>query len=146
MSAEITDDETAYYVATGAPIPEGCDVVVRIEETKLNEKENTITIMEKIPKGKDIAAKGEDIHAGEMLVERGQILNSQNVAMLIGIGKEKIKVFSVPTVGIISIGNELRTLQDPVKGGSRREQLRASDFRILVSAWSSSNPAWYCEG
>ena len=33
MSAEITDDETAYYVATGAPIPEGCDVVARIEET-----------------------------------------------------------------------------------------------------------------
>ncbi len=65
MSAEITDDETAYYVATGAPIPEGCDVVARIEETRLNEKENTITIMEKIPKWKNIAAKGEDIHAGE---------------------------------------------------------------------------------
>jgi molybdenum cofactor synthesis domain-containing protein len=117
MSAEISDDETAYYVATGAPIPKGCDVVVRIEETKLDEKENTITIMERIPKGKDIAQKGEDIHVGEILVEKGQILNSQNVAMLMGVGKEKIKVFAVPKVGIISIGNELRTLQDPLKGG-----------------------------
>ena len=118
IEAEIMDDGTAYYVATGAPIPKGCDVVVRIEETKLNEKENTVTIMERVPKGKNVAPKGEDIHIGETLVERGQILNSQNVAMLIGIGKEKIKVFRVPTVGIISIGNELRTLEDPVKGGS----------------------------
>ena len=74
--------------------------------------------MEKIPKGKNVAEKGEDISVGEKLVERGQILNSQNVAMLIGIEKERIKVFAVPKVGIMSIGNELRTLQDPIKEGS----------------------------
>ena len=118
MTAKITDDESAYYVATGAPIPEGCDVIARIEETRLDEKENTITIMQKIPKGKDIAPRGEDISAGQKVLEKGQILNSQNVAMLIGIDKEKISAYAVPKVGIASMGNELRTLEDPNKKGS----------------------------
>ncbi len=53
--------------------------------------------------------------------------------MLIGIGKEKIKVFGVPTVGIISIGNELRTLQDPVKGGSI-----VNNYAHLISGFLSA--------
>ena len=96
-----------YYVATGAPIPIGTDVVVRVEEAAVHGS-NKVMVRHMIEKGKDIAEKGEDIHTGQVVVRKGQVLNPTDVALLIGVGRTHIKAYKIPTVGLLSIGNELR--------------------------------------
>lgn len=97
----------AYYVATGGPIPKGADAVVRVEEV-VQDSQYGITVKYAIPRGKDIAEKGEDIRKGDIVVRKGQVLNPTDVALLIGIGMTHIKVYKVAKVGLLSIGNELK--------------------------------------
>lgn len=95
-----------YYVATGSELPEGADAVARVEETRL--MESKIAVSREIPSGKNISLKGEDIKSGQILLEKGCITNSADLTLLISAGVEKLGVYKVPDVGILSIGDELR--------------------------------------
>ncbi|MDG6907094.1 MAG: molybdopterin molybdotransferase MoeA, partial [Nitrososphaerota archaeon] len=97
----------AYYVATGSPLPKGSDTVVRVEEAVQVGTEG-IEVKRVIPKGKDVAVKGEDIEKGEIVVRKGKLLTPIDVALLIGVGKKYFRAYRVPNVGLLSIGNELK--------------------------------------
>jgi molybdopterin molybdotransferase len=109
-----------YYVATGAPLPVGADTIVRVEEALLKDK--TILLKHDVKRGKNIAFQGEDIRKGQLVVRNGQIMNPIDVALLIGTGKKKIKVYAIPKVGLLSVGDELAEF-DPdarIKSGEKR--------------------------
>ena len=103
----IEGDSDAYYVATGAPIPRGCDVVARIEETRIDQAGKKVLVSREIPRWKNISLKGEDIRAGDHLFRERRVLNSSDAATLIGLGKREVRVYARPRVGILSIGSEL---------------------------------------
>ena len=106
-----------YYVATGAPLPTGADTVVKVEEAAASER-GTITVRRTIPKGKNVANAGEDIRKGQAVVKKGQVLDPADVAILIGVGRTQIKVYRIPKVGLLSVGNELKEFK--VTEGERR--------------------------
>ena len=81
-----------YYVATGAPLPKRTDAVVRVEEA-MQDGSNGIIVKHAIPKGKDIAEKGEDIRKGQIVVHKGRVLNPTDVALLIGVGRTHVRVY-----------------------------------------------------
>jgi molybdopterin molybdotransferase len=95
----------AFYVATGAPIPKGADAVVRVEEARLSGDQ--IVVMRSIPKWKNVALRGEDIHSGQVIVERGRIIRPPDIALLISAGRSNVRVFRRPRVGILSVGDDL---------------------------------------
>lgn len=107
----------AYYVATGAPIPRGADVVVRVEEAR--SQGGRALIRRPVPKGDNIASKGEDIREGQIVVRKGQVLDPIDVALLIGVGRAQIKTYKVPVVGLLSVGNELKEFAETLRTGSR---------------------------
>ncbi|MEM4310857.1 MAG: molybdopterin molybdotransferase MoeA [Nitrososphaerales archaeon] len=96
----------AKYTATGSPIPEGADALVMVEEAKKISDEE-IEVYQSVPPWKNIARVGEDVKKGELLIERGKIINPQQIALLAALGYSKIKVVKKPKIGIISTGNEL---------------------------------------
>jgi len=96
-----------YYIATGAPLPKGADSVIRVEEAVRSER-NMIIVRRAIQKGKNVAIRGEDIHGGQRVVRRGQVLDPTDVSLLIGVGRQRIRAYKFPTVGLLSVGNELR--------------------------------------
>lgn len=104
----------AYHVATGARIPEGSDVVVRVEETR--REDGLVLVRRRIPKLKDVVLRGEDVRSGEILLRKGHILNSADVALLIALGRKTVRVFRSPRVGLLSIGDELGILGDQSTG------------------------------
>lgn len=121
-----------YYVATGAPLPVGADTIVRVEEALLQDK--TILIRHDVKLGKNIAFQGEDIRKGQVVVKRGQILNPIDVALLIGTGKKKVKVFSSPKVGLLSVGDEL-TEFDPIARLNGGEKRIVNNYLNLLSGY-----------
>lgn len=96
-----------YYVETGSPIPQGADTVVRVEETLL--QKNRILLAKRIPKGKNISFKGEDVKSGSLLFEKGRQLNSVDLALAMSANISSLCVSKIPLVGILSIGDDLRT-------------------------------------
>jgi molybdopterin molybdotransferase len=122
-----------YYVATGAPIPRGTDMVVRVEEAAIH-RSNSIIVRHVIEKGKDIAEKGEDIRRGQIVVRKGQVLNPTDVALLIGIGRTRIKIFKIPKVGLLSIGNELREF-NPTRKPWRADARTINNYLNLLSGY-----------
>lgn len=120
----------AYYVATGAPLPKGSDTVVRVEEAS-QDGNRGITVRRVIPKGKDVAIKGEDIQKGAIVIRKGRVLTPTDVALLIGVGRTHIRANKNSTVGLLSIGNELREF-DPGRSLKQEEGRTVNNYLNLL--------------
>ena len=99
-------DFEAVRIATGAPIPEGCNAVMMVEYTKETDHE-TVDFFSSVTPGKNVAAEGEDVLVGDIVLEKGRVLKPHDIGILAGIGKSQIKVLKRPDVAIISTGDEL---------------------------------------
>lgn len=117
----------AYYVATGAPIPEGADAVVKVEETR--QVGNGVSVSVSVPRGKNVALRGEDIRAGRAVVTKGHVANAADIALLVSAGKRSLAVFGMPKVGILSTGDEL-TLP-----GREEEGKKANNYSNLLAGY-----------
>ncbi len=114
----------ASYVTTGAPIPLGADAVEKIEFVRV--KGRQIQLRRPVKKWSFVAIKGEDISEG-VILKRGQTLRPQDVGLILGIGKTKVRVLRKPRIVILSVGDELTDLdrEDTSK--------KMSNYSLIVS-------------
>ena len=113
VSAQIVSPGTCIKIMTGAPVPEDADAVVRFEDTIENKALVEFTINTVLPK-QNIASQGEDKKANELLLEKNIKLNALSIAVLAVTGKAKIKVYKLPSVAIVSTGNEIVNVDDTI--------------------------------
>lgn len=92
-------------IMTGAPIPQGADCVVPIEQIKILNP-GTIFCNAK-PKAKNIQYAGTDIKKGALLLSQGKVLSAQDIGILAATGNFKPLVSGSMRVGIVSTGTEL---------------------------------------
>jgi molybdenum cofactor synthesis domain-containing protein len=92
-------------VATGAPMPAGADAVVMVEHTEAEGE--TIHIGKSVKAGKNMALRGEDIGAGDIVVEIGTILNPGRLGALAAVGRSMVSVYEKPTAAVIPTGEEI---------------------------------------
>lgn len=116
-----------YYVATGAPVPDGADAVVKVEETRLKGEE--VSMSGSIPTGKNVAARGEDIGAGDVVLSKGAMVNPAQIALLVSAGRTELAVFAKPKVGILSTGDELSL------PGSSEEGKKTNNYSNLLAGY-----------
>ena len=102
---EKVDRETAKWVHTGDVLPENADAVVKAEDTE--ELGEFVAIYKAVRKFENVGLKGEDVKAGDVLVERGEILKPQHLALLRSAGVEEVKVFRKPRILVVPTGDEL---------------------------------------
>jgi len=96
--------ETAEIV-TGAPIPEGADSVVMVEDTE--EKNDELRVYRAVTKDENVMKKGTDIKKGESILKAGQVLGASEIGVLAALGITKVKVFMAPVVAVLSTGAEV---------------------------------------
>lgn len=97
---------TAVKIMTGAPVPTGCTAVVPYEWTDRGVARVQIT---KPPtEGQHIRRAGEDVTAGDVLVEHGTVLGPRHLGLLAAVGRSAVRSRPRPRVVIISTGSELR--------------------------------------
>ena len=97
-------------IMTGAPIPEGADSVLRMEDT-LNEGRE-VAILVPVRKGQDIRRQGEDVQQGERVIAKGEIIRPAEVGMLASLGRSFILVHQRPIVAIVPTGDELADIDE----------------------------------
>jgi molybdopterin molybdotransferase len=95
----------AARIMTGAPLPEGTDAIVRMEDTR--KEEDRVALFVEVKKGQDIRHEGEDVRQGEKVISRGEIIRPAEVGMLASLGRSFILVHQRPLVAIVATGDEL---------------------------------------
>ena len=106
---------TAVKILTGAPIPDGADCVINYERTQFTE--SCVKIFAPVKAGSNIVRMGEDVRKGDVLAEKGQVIDAGTAGTLAAQGISCPKVYRVPKVGILSIGNEVSEVGEPLEPG-----------------------------
>jgi molybdopterin molybdotransferase len=105
MPAKSVTEGCCIKVMTGAPIPEGADCVVMVEQTTMVGNE-TVHITNTKTKA-NIAHKAEDIRKGDVVLQKGTLLKPQHIAVLASVGASQPEVYTRVSLCILSTGDEL---------------------------------------
>ena len=120
-------------IMTGAPLPDGCDVVFKVENSEIIRKDFVRCTNSKTHL--NICYRGEDYQSGELLIQKGTLINVPRMAVLAGTGKHRVKVSVIPKVSIIATGSELvEPWEIPPKG-----KIRNSNASQLISQLRKMN-------
>jgi molybdopterin molybdotransferase len=103
-------------IATGAPMPEGADAVVMVEETERTDESN-VRIFTPVYPRQHVGQRAADITAGQTLLASGSLLTPGRVGALAATGAREVDVFSRPRVAILSTGNEIVEPGQPLGPG-----------------------------
>ena len=106
VSRQAIGPGTCAEIATGAPMPEGADAVVMVEETA-PAGDAHVDILAAAASGQNIGRRGADIRPGDLVVRRGDALNPSRVGALAAIGCATLEVYARPRVAVLSTGNEV---------------------------------------
>jgi molybdenum cofactor synthesis domain-containing protein len=96
---------TAIEIATGAPMPQGADAVVMVEETERDG--DGVRILTPVYPRQNVGRQGADIVVGQTVIARGDVLNPSRIGALAALGVGDVEVFAKPTIAILSTGNEI---------------------------------------
>jgi molybdopterin molybdotransferase len=102
-------------IATGAPVPEGADAVVMVEETE--KTVDGIRIFTPVYPGQHVGRRATDIAEGQPVVAAGAMLTAARIGALAAVGTTAVEVFARPQVTIVSTGNELVEVGRPLGPG-----------------------------
>jgi molybdopterin molybdotransferase len=105
----------AARILTGAPLPVGADTVVRQEDTE--READRVRCFVAHPKGENVRPAGEDIRAGDCVLEPGARLGPGVLGLLAALGRTVVAVHQRPRVAILSGGDELVEPDRDVAGG-----------------------------
>jgi molybdopterin molybdotransferase len=114
----------AMRIMAGAPLPDGADTIVRVEDTDNRTDSVTITVATKL--GTSVRAAGEDLKRGETILRTGTVLRAAEIGVLATIGRKSVRVIARPRVAVLSNGDELVELDAPLRPGQIRDANRYS--------------------
>jgi molybdenum cofactor synthesis domain-containing protein len=129
---------TTVRVLTGAIMPPGADAVVKVEDTDapagVAELPARVAIRVAVSPGKDVRSAGSDMHQGDHLLPAGTRVTPAVISVLAAAGHARVNVHRRPRVGIISTGDELTPVGEPLgpasipdsNGESLAAQVRAA--------------------
>lgn len=117
---------TCSKIMTGAPVPQGADCILMVEEVVEN-SDGTIRFTGSDTKS-NIAPQGEDIRKGALVLNAGICIAPSHMAMLAATGVTRVVVAQKPSVAVLVTGNELVEPQQLPTGS----QIRNSNGHQLV--------------
>jgi molybdenum cofactor synthesis domain len=121
----------AVKIFTGAPIPKGATAVVPVEYTEA--KDGKVLIKEAFKEGANIRRKGEELKAGEIVLQKGTVLRHYEVGLLASLNKVQVEVSRKPRVAVLSTGDEIKDLGEPI---TKPSQIRTSNGYTLMAGIS----------
>jgi molybdenum cofactor synthesis domain-containing protein len=106
----------ASEIATGAPMPEGADAVVMVEETERS-GEHDVRIFTPVYPRQNVGRQGADIVQGQTVLRAGDVLNPSRIGALAALGLTEVEVYQRPSIAILSTGNEIAEPGTPLAPG-----------------------------
>ena len=118
-------------IYTGAVMPRGIDTIIMHE--KCNRVGDEVIIRDIIKKNQNMRPVGENLRKGEIVVEKGKLLNAADIGQLAASGNSNIEVYKKLSVSVISTGDELI---DPLSKNKLKGQIFDSNKPMLTSLLS----------
>lgn len=109
-------DGQCIEISTGAPMPDGADAVVMVEESDCVSG-SAVSIFAEVQPHQNVGARGADIQSGQVVVAAGDTLNSSRIGALAAVGRASVEVYQRPSVAILSTGNEIVEPGEELKPG-----------------------------
>ncbi len=125
-SRELAAGEAA-RIMTGAPLPPGADAVVPVENTDAawqpgdNTPPDQVSITRQVKPGDYVRPVGEDIQAGQALMLAGDVIRPAEIGVLASLGQATVSVVRQPRIAILSSGDELVDVDEPLRPGAIRD-------------------------
>src|SRR5579863_9439754 len=116
MPAARVEAGTAMRTMTGAPVAAGADAIVPVEQTRADG--DTVEILAAAEPRNFIRPRGEDLRAGELVMEPGKRLSAADLGMLASLNRSMIDVCRNPRVAVVATGDELVDI-DQVPAGAQ---------------------------
>lgn len=121
---------TVARITTGAPLPDGADAVVMIEDSQAPVGD-TVRIDRAVHSGENVRPIAQDYAAGEMLLPAGVQIDAASLGLLASVGAVEVEVFRRPRVVALSTGDELVEPGAPLSPGKIRDSNR---FALAAAA------------
>jgi len=99
------DTGTCVRIMTGAPLPDGADTVVMLEDVAVDG--GTVRVGRAPPRGANIRRRGEHIARGDIALPAGRHLRPADVGLAAAVGAARLAVRRRLRVGVLSTGDEL---------------------------------------
>jgi molybdenum cofactor synthesis domain-containing protein len=96
----------AARIMTGAPLPPGADAVQQVEKTQPLD-EFRVTILSAVAEGANVAPRGSEVRAGDVVLARGRVIDPAAIAVLASSGKARVRVARRPVVALLVTGDEI---------------------------------------
>jgi molybdopterin molybdotransferase len=117
----------AARIMTGAQLPNGADAVIPVEDTDFDNRDagslapEQVLIAKSVMIGENVRPRGMDIHAGEIVLDKGRVLKPQDLGLLAMLGYVDVLIHRKPRVALFSSGNELLEVSAPLQPGKIRD-------------------------
>jgi molybdopterin molybdotransferase len=121
----------AYQIMTGAPTPRGADTVIRVEHTRVV-ADGVIEVFDAMDARKNIRFAGEDLRAGETVLQSGVLLRPAEIGVLASIGMSLPSVAMRPRVAILSTGDELTDLDGLAEAVAGRRIINSNSYALAA--------------
>jgi molybdenum cofactor synthesis domain-containing protein len=104
-------------IATGAPMPQGADAVVMVEETERVASSQDVRIFTPVYPRQHVGRRAADIASGQPVLRAGDVLNPSRIGALAAVGALEVEVYGKPAIAILSTGNEIVEPGQPLGPG-----------------------------
>ncbi len=105
FDAKDFDETCALRLNTGMEIPPIGDCVVEVE--LVEKKDGFIFIKKNVEQYRNFVFSGSEIKKGDIVIQKGELINAQKMALLAYLGELIIDVYQKPIVGVITTGDEV---------------------------------------
>ena len=117
-------------VMTGAMLPGGANTVIPYEDLDMDGKNVTIRSDAQIAPLQNLHSKGSDRQQGQPVLGKGTLLRGPHISVAAAVGRPTLRVAARPSVAIVSTGDELKNVEDPVEP----YQIRSANDRGIRAA------------
>jgi len=113
----------AVRIMTGAPLPDGADAVIPVEDTDFNYRQvgvsapDSVRVLRPVHLGENVRPRGQDVQAGETVLPAATRLLAQHIGFMAMLGIAYVPVHRLARIGLFSSGDELVPVSAPLTPG-----------------------------
>ena len=123
----------AARIMTGAPLPPGADAVQPVEKTQPLD-EFRVTVLSPVAEGSNVAPRGSEVRAGDVVLARGRVIDPAAIAVLASAGRARVRVARRPVVALLVTGDEIVAVSaTPAPGQIRNSNGPAVDAQARLA-------------